>query len=248
MASKKASLHIYGFYNSVWSLTQYLHFHFRYSRIFRSTRAWFVLVFCWFLCILVAIVTSISDEPSIWQICTRAATDNQDDFWHFWAIDGSFTLAILQFIVLFCIPLILIELIYIRIYLAARANSDKLRSKTSACISGISVDSNLCNISSSYELAENTPIRKGSNETNGNGTADDTGSDQLLASRSTSFSQRFARSASNASTTLITNIRKKVLATNHFIKVRTKSAYSKVSNKRTVFNNRAGGDIILQKV
>ena len=42
---------------------------------------------------------------------------------------------------------------------------------------------------------------------------------QFTQTRSGSFTQRLARSASNASTTLISNIRKRVLATHNFIRV-----------------------------
>ena len=59
----------------------------------------------------------------------------------------NFALAILKFIVLFTIPLVLIELIYTRIYLAAKANSEKLRSKTSF----ISVEDNSNSNMSSME-------------------------------------------------------------------------------------------------
>ena len=98
---------------------------FRYSVIFRSTKAWIVLSLCWILCILVATVASITNEPSIWLIC-----ENHDSLQILLVEDDKFTLPISKFIFLFIVPLLLITLIYTRIYLAARANSEKLRLKT----------------------------------------------------------------------------------------------------------------------
>ena len=161
--------------------------------LFRSARAWIILVLCWILCLLCACVTSVLQEPSIWRICPTHAPPG--------GLKDNFALPLLKFIFLFGIPLLLIELIYTRIYLAAKANCEKLRSKTSF------IDSNLSNSSSVSNFKDEISTE-----------------DQIFPSRSGSFTQKFARSelvrsASNASSQLISSIRKRVLATNHFIRV-----------------------------
>ena len=110
---------------------------FRYSVIIRSTKAWIVLSLCWILCILVATVASITNEPSIWLIC-----ENHDSLQILLVEDDKFTLPISKFIFLFLVPLLLITLIYTRIYLAARANSEKLRLKTIKISSSSKTSSN----------------------------------------------------------------------------------------------------------
>lgn len=176
-----------------------------------------MLISCWFLNAFCAAMKSVMQEPSIWRICNTVDTNSLQLLGEM----DTFVLPILKFIVLFTIPLVLIELIYTRIYLAAKANSEKLRSKTSF----ISTDSNLSAASSCEDLKRYS--RKASEDSSLEAGTDST----FLPSRSGSFTQKIARSelvrsASNASLSLISNIRKRVLATNHFIRVSLKVCLS----------------------
>ena len=186
---------------------------------------------CWLLCILVATVTSITNEASLWQICS--SDDHNISFQILMVKDDNFCLPILKFIFLYIIPLLLIALIYTRIYLAAKANSEKLRINTSFNCSLES--SNLSSHVGSYEDLRNGKAPSIGARRDTSVTSEDLrkcppqkaystdtialDGDLMLQSRSGSFTQRLARSASNASTTLISNIRKRVLATHNFIRV-----------------------------
>jgi len=90
-------------------------FPLRYAVFFRGYRAWLILSTCWISCLIFSTIVSISEHTSIWLIC-----DSSDQ-------DKNWTLPLLKFIFLFVVPVILIGLIYSRIYLEARASSEKLR-------------------------------------------------------------------------------------------------------------------------
>ena len=90
-------------------------FYFRYAVFFRGYRIWLILSTCWTSCLIFSTIVSISEHTSIWLIC-----DSSDQ-------DKNWTLPLLKFIFLFVVPVILIGLIYSRIYLEARASSEKLR-------------------------------------------------------------------------------------------------------------------------
>ena len=166
---------------------------FRYSVIFQGWRTWLVLCLSWVLCCFVAVVVSMTEEPSIWYICQCSKGSDYT----------TAIIPILKFLILFVVPLLLIELIYSRIYLEARANSEKVRKGLS------SLRSDSSNKSSREDLS-----RKNSS---------DSDSELLKSRRSDSFKQRIARSeivrnASNASSQFMSNIRKRVIATHLFIK------------------------------
>ena len=92
-------------------------FFYRYAVFFRGYRVWLILTTCWTSCLVFSTIVSVSEHTSIWLICD-SSEDPQNSNW---------TLPLLKFTFLFMVPVILIGLIYSRIYLEARASSEKIR-------------------------------------------------------------------------------------------------------------------------
>ena len=95
-------------------------FFYRYAVFFRGYRVWLILTTCWTSCLVFSTIVSVSEHTSIWLICD--SSDNAED-----PKNSNWTLPLLKFTFLFMVPVILIGLIYSRIYLEARASSEKIR-------------------------------------------------------------------------------------------------------------------------
>lgn len=179
---------------------------FRYCGLVAGPRSWILLLFSWILSFVVAGVTSMSDEPSVWYVCERTSNSSSSRIQFDLGDKYSMIIPSISYIVLFALPALLIALIYSRIYLEARANTQKMRRGS---------NSKLMNGPNPVEEMLRCSIKIATLQS-----ANLDNLDEIVPLRSSgSFSEKFSKSTRLASNTLKTSIRHKISNASIFMQV-----------------------------
>ena len=102
----------------------YLFHLFRYSGLVAASRTRLMLFISFLICSIASVLSSITEEASIWNICEYTDTSRT----HFDFGDHySLIMTICNYVILFLIPFVFISIIYSVIYTEAHANSERIR-------------------------------------------------------------------------------------------------------------------------
>ena len=97
---------------------------FRYSGLVAASRTRLMLFISFLICSIASVLSSITEEASIWNICEYTDTSRT----HFDFGDHySLIMTICNYVILFLIPFVFISIIYSVIYTEAHANSERIR-------------------------------------------------------------------------------------------------------------------------